>query len=483
MREFECKRTDACGNLCKALQAQGVDAFADDDTCTMPEALNQATNDSTVEVSGRPKNIKITERLMGALRSELTDQTPGSTEVNELIDYHGKILDRHTDLWEAMIRAAKVGRHFTDVESCYYQEQRVDAEQQYREYGEHVTPDTIVTAQAGFDNSTLRQFGIVFDEQSIEVLDILAGNYLDGKPTLLVGDKGIAKTKLARFMGKLASDGKEPIFISGKGDQMSDEFMGRYVQDTETGNFVFSEGKAVEAMRQGKPLIIDEINLADQAITMRLQDILLRKPGESIALTESGDREVTIAPGFTVFATANEASERYKHRVTLDPAFRDRFEVVRFNYPDSNNAKPLQKIPVTLMRLALAAICDEHGAPSKHIDLTTLEEFVRLSHVTQKLYSTPLTDSGVAGLAETTTDYLIGDKPVMSDCITPRTMIDTLLRCADGNKPGVDLRIKIDALIDNLDQAGTKNNSMWAYKAQKLLRNEAADSVKNLRDR
>ena len=171
-----------------------------------------------------------------------------------------------------------------------------------------------------------------------------------------------------------------------------------------------------------------------------------------------------------VIATANEASKRYTHRHTLDQAFRDRFDVREVTYPDSGNNKPLQDIPSTLLRLALAAAVDERGVPSRHIDLSTLEKLVRLAHVTQHLYSVPARDARTSGIhgGQTTSTYL-DNEPIMTDCITPRTMIDAILRCVPGNKPDSTLAGEIESLIRRLDQAGSTHNQELARQTLGLL--------------
>jgi hypothetical protein len=55
-------------------------------------------------------------------------------------------------------------------------------------------------------------------------------------------------------------------------------------------------------------------------------------------------------------------------------------------------------------------------------------------------------------------------------------MIDTLRRCTDGNKPGVSLAKKIDALIEGLDQGGSTTNAALAQKASTLLKKQRGNN-------
>ncbi|MES2631046.1 MAG: AAA family ATPase [Patescibacteria group bacterium] len=469
MSEFSCPATFECRRICDALNTQGIEAgFSETDGCKAPQHFFERDGIVGVEIPDDlpSQNLKLTTALFEALSPLVQEKESHSADIAPIVDSYQSILDSRTNLWTAMGAATKAGRQFTDVELDYYRSDIEGAQRLGANASGEFSSEDFLRAQASFDHRTLKEHRVVFDEQAIDVLDRLAVNAMDGKSTLLVGDKGIAKTQLALFMARFIAGGSEPVFLSGHGDQTADEFIGRDRQDPKTGQFVFKPGKLVNAMRLGLPVVIDEINLADQAITMRLQDILLRKPGDTFVLQENGDEVITIAPGFVVFATANEASERYRHRVTLDPAFRDRFDVLNVVYPDSDNDNPMLGTPTTTYRLAFAAASSEDGSISEYIDPNELEMIVRLAHVTQRLYSQPLMDAQVSslGLDTSTSQYLSADKPVMTDCITPRSMVSILQRCAPGNKIGVTLRGEITKAIKALDQGGSTNNSMYAHK-------------------
>jgi hypothetical protein len=241
----------------------------------------------------------------------------------------------------------------------------------------------------------------------------------------------------------------------------SSEFMGQVAQDKETGRFVFKNGKLVQAMKEGRPVIIDEINVGDQTVMLRLQDILLQRPGTSVVVQENGDEEIVIQPGFTVMATANEASEHYQHRNVLESAFRSRYDVLKLSYADIDNDNPLDNTPVSLMRLALAGSINNRGKLSSHIKMDDLTLLVKLANITQHLFTRPARDVRAVGLEldSVTTDYL-NTSSVLSDCITPRSVYDTVSRCTPGNKPGVSLKLEIQRLIAGLDQSGNRNSKI-----------------------
>lgn len=140
-------------------------------------------------------------------------------------------------------------------------------------------------------------------------------------------------------------------------------------------------------MRAGVPVLLDEINFGDQAVIARLQDILLKRPGQT-AFTQEADTAIEVRPGFTMLATANDASSRYRHREVLGPALRDRFEIIMRTYPDLAH-NPLFDPSPSLMRLALASQIDETGRMSARIDAAAPETLVRITAIPQHLYARP----------------------------------------------------------------------------------------------
>lgn len=482
MSRFECAGTDACQIYCDALKAHGVAVEIGDGArdCNVPDMFT--VNDEAVSFSPKENQtgIKIPD-LVGELGGRLcqvlvehAQDSPEQAKVNELISVYQDKLDARFTLWQGMLGATRDRRKFTDVELAYYQREAGKAEAIARESSKGASADTVIRARAAVGHATLEDHGILFDEQMIRAIDRATGNLMDGKPFLLVGDKGIAKTQVGKFVARLWEK-QEPVIISGHGDMMSNELVGQMEQDKETRVFAFKEGKLVQAMREGRPVILDEINLGDQSVVMRLQDILLRRPGDQVLLQENGKEPIEIQPGFVVFATANEASARYQHRNILDPAHRDRYDVWLLHYPDHETTNPLTTVPESLMLLGLSAAVDRQGNISRHINAAELEKLVRLAHVTQHLYSVPASNVRAPGLvpAGQATSALIDAEPLMSDCITPRALHEIVERCADGNKPGMTLKSETARATRSLDQAGSTRNQTIANKALTMLNTAA----------
>ncbi len=99
----------------------------------------------------------------------------------------------------------------------------------------------------------------------------------------------------------------------------------------------FSPGVLVRALKEGKPLIVDEIDQIPQEVLARINDILTRKVGDKVIIQENGEEEIEIAPGFLVVATGNIKSDKYE-RQKLDPAFTSRFTTIEHQYLTKRDA-------------------------------------------------------------------------------------------------------------------------------------------------
>ncbi|MDR1272404.1 MAG: AAA family ATPase [Clostridiales Family XIII bacterium] len=376
------------------------------------------------------------------------------------------LLSARIRLWTAMGEATRSGRSFTDEELAFHENTIEKKAAAYDKAVADADPEAALLAVTKIDRATLLNYGLLFDDDMIAAVDRMMGGLMEGRPILLVGDKGIAKTQVAKFASSLS--GYEPLILSGHGDMMDDELIGKKDQDRDDPRkLYFHEGKLIQAMRQGRPIIFDEINYVDPQVLARLQDILLLRPGQTIIVQEDGEGPLSVSPGFVVFATANEASERYRSRFTLDVALRDRFSIIRRDYPEIRLTKePHTYIPKTMMRLALASAANGFGAIGRHTDAGEIESLARLAFVTQYLYSIPA--DSIPSEFKSGTSVVIDQKPIMTNCVTPRKMSEIISIAAGGNNPGVTLGALIDETLLALDEYGDANLRL-ARMAYRLL--------------
>lgn len=130
----------------------------------------------------------------------------------------------------------------------------------------------------------------------------------------------------------------------------------------------FQYGPLVRAMKEGKPILIDEIDGIPHSILMRLNHVLTRKAGDKIKIQENGGEEVEVKKGFCVMATGNIKSARYK-REELDAAFLSRWW--------SNEIKYLP--PAETLKVITASLIDKRGK----LELKDKEDFGAMERLTQ----------------------------------------------------------------------------------------------------
>lgn len=148
-------------------------------------------------------------------------------------------------------------------------------------------------------------------------------------PCALEGDTAVAKTTAVLWVAHLLRHEAVRLNLNGQSD--TGELVGRFVPDVAgTGTaWRFWEGIVPDAMRYGRWVVLDELNLAEPQVLERLNPVLEQHP--SLVLSEhTGERfgpggDVPVADDFRIFATMNPAE--YAGRSVLSPAFRDRWNL------------------------------------------------------------------------------------------------------------------------------------------------------------
>ena len=205
-------------------------------------------------------------------------------------------------------------------------------------------------------------------------------------------------------------------------------------------------------------MLFDEVNFGDPSVLAALHDVLLLKSGDKLP-TENGDIE--IQPGFMVCMTANEG-DRYQNRVDMDAAFKDRLDVISFMYPDQSKRPHTDNMPETI-RLAFAAAVDNEGTLSANVSIKDLMDLARMAHVSQQLYTQRAQNvriilNGIDLPNNNTVSSMLDDRPVMTNCISPRDMIKSILLAARGNLINVTIKTELEALLHKLDKDGDDYN-------------------------
>ncbi|MFM7289775.1 MAG: AAA family ATPase [Planctomycetia bacterium] len=153
-------------------------------------------------------------------------------------------------------------------------------------------------------------------------------------PCALEGETAVAKTTAVLWVAHLCRQEAVRLNLNGQSD--TGELVGRFLPAASgPAAWRFWEGVVPDAMRQGRWVVLDELNLAEPQVLERLNPVLEQPP--SLVLSEhDGTRygtggDVPVADGFRIFATMNPAE--YAGRSVLSPAFRDRFGLWTFLEP------------------------------------------------------------------------------------------------------------------------------------------------------
>ncbi|MDD2766797.1 MAG: hypothetical protein PHH40_03480 [Candidatus Moranbacteria bacterium] len=114
-------------------------------------------------------------------------------------------------------------------------------------------------------------------------------------------------------------------------DKVLERVLSSVVQggDVET---VFNYGPLGRALRDGRPIIIDEINMIPPQVLGRINDIAIKSVGKPIILQENGDETFHIDPGFAVLSTFN-VGRQYHGTQEWNVAQASRWSGPKVDYP------------------------------------------------------------------------------------------------------------------------------------------------------
>lgn len=156
-----------------------------------------------------------------------------------------------------------------------------------------------------------------------------------------------------------------------------------------------------KALTEGRPLIIDELNAIPMEHLISLNDLLQKKPGESVYITGLG--QVIIKRGFGLIATGNISTESifYEGTEDLNPAFSSRFISMEYDYlPQSIDDRfSAMEDPMKneLFQVLVSLLTNQEGKLYLPGGLKSLEELFRLCQLaktTQLIFSNRWYDDG-----------------------------------------------------------------------------------------
>ncbi len=157
-------------------------------------------------------------------------------------------------------------------------------------------------------------------------------------PALLYGPPGTGKTSVVEAAFA------DLVTVAGDGDTAVADFVGEYTQ-TPDGRYVFVHGPLIVAMREGRPLFIDDATLIPPTVLAVVYPAMDGR--RQIIVKANGGEVVTAAPGFYVVAGHNPGV----HGAVLTDALSSRFSAQIHVSTDYDLARQL-KIDCRAVRVA-----------------------------------------------------------------------------------------------------------------------------------
>lgn len=260
-----------------------------------------------------------------------------------------------------------------------------------------------------------------------ERFDDIVEDIVENRRVMLIGHTGSGKTSLIEQIAARAQYGV--LRSNMNGQTTVGDFVGFWT--VKGGETVWVDGVLPTAMRDGRWLIVDEVDFAEPAILAVLTAVL--EPGGRLLLKEKGNDIVEPHPSFRLFATANAvgAMSQFRHLYQganlMNEAFLDRWRVYLIDYlaPDEEADVLVRTLAPHLtpaMARTLAAIAADCRAAFAREDLASAFSTRRLLDWAQLMLRTgdPERAAGPAIYAKVSPEDAALIRSIIRHYIAPR---------------------------------------------------------------
>ena len=139
---------------------------------------------------------------------------------------------------------------------------------------------------------------ITVDGEIVQDVTVVKNSVDTGLPVLLYGEPGCGKTALVE-----AAFGADLITVQGTVETETADFVGSWVQNPD-GTYGWVDGPLIEAMVQGKKLLVDEIALIDSRVMAVVYGVMDGR--DELVVTQNPLRgAVKVTDGFAVIGACN----------------------------------------------------------------------------------------------------------------------------------------------------------------------------------
>jgi MoxR-like ATPase len=278
---------------------------------------------------------------------------------------------------------------------------------------------------------------LVYAPFVVETMDELSDRLENGRVAFLHGETGTGKTEIAREAARRYTGGKEPELVRCHNDMDSSELTGHLAlvaanqgisvsemkqqieaevaQYIEQNPVASDEGKAdvknlatqavlsgstvtkyimgpiYRAADEGNVVILDEANYIPPGILANLNDIMTKRPGDTIPVQEDGIAPITVQDGFGIILTGNIGDKYEGGRHEFDFAAVNRLTTVLYDYlPQTKEGKMADAAPEQkqLFMTMLTGLMDESGRiVAQSGDLERIWNLAKLARLTQESFA------------------------------------------------------------------------------------------------
>lgn len=403
---------EAWGGLTKKereeLKAKGEEAVSahleaarlDPDLAEFRETTLEEYDNRITELSSNPKVLEAYKNRFGQLKETLADVLSYEHLYQEK-DAVSKAEEKLRKLYE------RIGKAPGPIERKKLQElgnRKSEIEESLKAF--ELDPETIDMLQRREIRrmqQDLERYSFAETESRTDLIREVLPDLLQGAPVLFQGETGSGKSQLAKYISERYLN-KKPVLISISEQIKESEIIGS--RGLEAGQTVFNYSEFVNAQKEGRPAILDEVNLMPHEFAGILHDLLQKRVGDAWIHPVTGEEIPIRAP---IMATANLKSERYKQRYELDVATLRRFiggaGAREIHYHDiGKKDKEGNLIAPETLKILSAVLSDRHGeiqwsekdAPQK---VEELKRFVQACRKIQEDFTVSVREGAEESLA------------------------------------------------------------------------------------
>lgn len=214
---YVCPGTARCGQICRGLGRQGWKMAAnlgEPGKCQTPQYLMLDDNGKS-RIPGLDGELpdRLAQGLADYLHEYYAEEGPERSARLEIKTGFQAVQAARNELYQNMLAAIKDGG-LAPEEINFYQDQIEKAKQNLQEITGKYELEDAMLGRAAFDRQCLDEYGVIFTDDMLAHVERLINNAATGCPSMLQGDKGIAKTQVVKYISQLIAPNKPSLIVS-----------------------------------------------------------------------------------------------------------------------------------------------------------------------------------------------------------------------------------------------------------------------------